>query len=447
MSWLAPAAWILGGVALAALVAAHLLSRQRPEPRVLPTARFVPERALRVTSRGIALSDVLLLLLRGAAVLALVAAFAGPVFARSRGRVARVLALDRSRVVASASGAADSARAYLRDGDALVTFDSAAVVTTAGARGALDSLAIAGARGSLSAALAAAMREGARLAREADSVRLVIVSPLAAEEMDAATSRLRAAWPGRIELVRVVPVPDDSLSPGALELQGVSGGSDPDADGIIAGLRLAALRPRGGTVRVRRSAPDARDSLWARERGHVLVHWPALDASPVGWRARESVDTVGAVAMVGGARAVVAPVVRRWRLSGAVVARFADGEPAIVDHSVGEGCVRDVAIGIDPVSDLPLRPEFRTIAAAIARPCGGVPTSEATPVSSSMLAVLAGDGPLATAAALRSGGAGSRPAESRSAFQAPLLALALILLGAEWWARRERLDRRAEVLS
>ena len=97
-------------------------------------------------ARAISLTDVPLLLVRLAAVIAIGLAVAGPMLA-SRGRVARIVVADRSRSVASVSEVRDSAKAHLGARDQLVVFDSLAHVATG--PGELDSLSASGARGSL----------------------------------------------------------------------------------------------------------------------------------------------------------------------------------------------------------------------------------------------------------------------------------------------------------
>src|SRR4051812_970690 len=130
MSWLAPGFLAWGAAAVLLLGALHLLARRRPPAEDLPTARFVPTRALRITSRGIAPSDALLFVVRALALVAIASAFAGPLVRREHGVVRRVIVVDRSRAVASERDVRDSARTLIRDGDVLVAFDSAAQVIT-----------------------------------------------------------------------------------------------------------------------------------------------------------------------------------------------------------------------------------------------------------------------------------------------------------------------------
>ena len=418
MSWLAPGFLAWGAVGVLLLGALHLLARRTPPAEDLPTARFVPARALRITSRGIAPSDALLFLLRALAIVAIASAYAGPLVRRQRGVVRRVVVVDHSRAVGSESDVRDSARAVFRNGDALVAFDSAARPISAPA---LDSLGRSEARGSLSAALVAATRVATSLSSSADSLELVIVSPLAKETTDDATLLTRDAWPGRARLVRVASLKPDTLE-GVLE---VESGDDP----LLAALSLRGGRARGAAVRVRRAAPTVADTVWARGVGHVLVHWPDATAHAApSWTRRAREDTIGGV--VAGETVVVAPFLRAWSLEGRAVARWADGEPAAVEHATGNGCVRDVSIAFDDASDIPLRPEFVRLTTELLAPCGGARDLDVAP--DSMISRLSGRGPLASAEAFR----------GRSVRRPPwivwLLAAVVVLLLLEWALRRDR---------
>jgi len=419
MTWIAPGYLIWGSVAVLAIAALHLFARRRPPSQELPTARFVPDRALRITSRGIAPSDVLLFLARALAVVAIATAFASPLVRRARARVGRVVVVDRSRAVANIAELRDSVRSVLREGDALVTFDSAA---HAAAAADADSIGVSDARGSLTAAMTGASRVAGTRADRADSLELVIVSPLLAEEIDEATPVARHAWSGRARLVRVRARGSDTAS--------YSLDVEPGDDALLASLRLRGVRAAGASVRVRRARPSVADSVWARERGRVLVHWPRSDDRATAWLRRDRVDTVGGVA-AGGA-VVVAPLLRAWNLAGAgrVTARWVDGEPAAVEHDAGNGCIRDVGIDVDAASDAPLRPEFRRLTTALLAPCGGASAFDARPATDTLVSSLVGAGRLASADAFTAPG-------RHSPWTAWLLAAALALLALEWALRRE----------
>jgi hypothetical protein len=386
MTWLLPSALAISGVAALAAIALHFIARSKPLAEPLPTARFIPQQPVHARTRSFALTDLVLLLLRVVAILLIGAGVAGPVFAGAHGRVARVVAVDRSRSTADLRAGRDSARALLRPDDVLIEFDSAAAVTRA-----VDSIVTTGARGSLSAALASATAAAVSLAPLADSVELVLISPFAAEEMDEATTRLRAAWPGRVRLARIAGVSGAGSS--APRVQTTEGPND----AVVAGLSLMSVLAIDGGIRLVRGLVTAADSAWARGAGHVLLHWPAADSGAGAWRHRDSIDAIGGVASNTGT--LVARFPRLWRLDGAPVARWADGDPAAVEHGLGDGCIRDVAILLDPASDVTLRAPFRAFTRALLAPCGGERSNVA--LNDATLATLAGSGPLAAASSFR----------------------------------------------
>lgn len=408
MSFLAPGILALGAVALVAIAALHLLARRRPRAVTLPTARFVPERATRLLSRTLALTDPWLLLLRALAVAALVLAFAQPVLARRRGPTARVVLIDRSRDVAGVAELRDSVRSVATSGAVLIAFDTAAVRLTTPA----DSLRLSEAPGSLSAALVAAIRAGAALAPRADSVELVIVSPLAGREADAATAAIGSAWPGRVRDVRVARRASDAIAR-PIEARAPAG----DAVAAAASFGARSFAP----VRLVRDAVSAADSAWlAAAAGRVLVAWPATGLAD-GGAGRPS-------AVVAGAATLVAPFgAARPPAPGVTIARWADGAPAATERRVGSGCARDVAIPIDQRSDLTLRPPFRALLGALVSPCGEV-DAVAQPGAAAMM-------PGVERRRLASGRE-LAPSESSSPLIPWLLGLGLALLVVEWLVRR-----------
>jgi hypothetical protein len=54
-----------------------------------------------------------------------------------------------------------------------------------------------------------------------------------------------------------------------------------------------------------------------------------------------------------------------------VIARWVDGQPAATEIISGEGCIRSVAIPVDPVGDVALRESFRGFVRELLEPCGG----------------------------------------------------------------------------
>lgn len=423
MSWLFPSALAIAGLAALAAIALHFIARSRPLAEPLPTARFVPVRPIHARTRSIALSDALLLLLRIAAIATLGAAIAAPV-GPARGRVARIIVADRSLDVASISEVRDTVRSAMRDGDVLVALDTIARVTTTAALTAGDGRPASGdggtnaARGSLSAGLAAAIRAAASLAMRADSIELVLVSPVATDERDSATMRIRESWPGRVRVIRVAAAGPVLAQP---RVEVVAGPND----GVQAGLALAGFVGNGGSIRVVRGRVSAGDSVWASRARHVLVHWPASDADAA-WPRRPTIDAIGGVTSSTGT--LVSRFPRLWTLTGPAVARWADGEPAAVEHRIGDGCIRDVGVLLDDASDVTLRTPFRAFARALLAPCGGFHDSR--PVDDATLRALAGSGALAPAAAFRAG------ITTSSRWTPWLLLVCALLLITEWAVRK-----------
>ena len=412
-----PAILPLAGAAMAAVVIFHLFARQRPPEATLPTARFVPSRRALALSRSRRLSDRGLLALRLTILALLAAAIAGISLPRRGGGVRRVVLVDASRAVASMTEARDSALAWLRPGDALVLLDSIARPVPEAPADTLHQLPSTVGRLSLSAGLLAAMREAQTSGASADSVELIVVSPLVREEIDAATLGIRDLWPGRIRIVRTAAA--EHVTPAMIAVRAA-----PD-DPVAVAVRLSGREESAGNepaVRIVRDRLTAQDSTWAAAaEGRVIVSWPA--AATVGG------DTVGAVVSEGGV--LIAPFFRPAveLPAGAVRARWIDGRPAVIERRSGASCVREVQLAVDPRSDLALTPSFARFVDAVAAPCGGRRDME--PADEAILARLAGSGPLASA--------GARPlAEPRSTAAAWLLGVVLLLIGVEMIVRRRR---------
>jgi hypothetical protein len=355
---------------------------------------------------------LILLTLRVLAVAVIAAAFAQPVGEPDRVVTTRLVLMDRSRAVGAEQVARDSALAVLREGDPLIVFDTATVVHTQGARDSAAALVRSTAQPSLSAALIAAERAALDLRELADSVELVIISSFADTAWDAATAALRARWRGRVRLVHIPMVGGDT-SPPIVDVRG------PASDPVRAAL--APLASEGeARVRVVRRAVLESDSAWARA-GHVLLHWPS-----------DTADTeLSAQGVVVGDVVLAAPLVRRTVAPSGdalVMARFADGSPAVVEQTHGDGCIREVGFDFPPAGDVPLRESSRRVGALLAGPCQQHATY--AKVDSARLATLQGEGALlATSRLPRAPKRGSRTT-------AWLLIIGALLLLAEVAARR-----------
>lgn len=407
MSFLAPWMFVAGVMAAVGVVALHLLSTRRPPAQPLPTARFVPESDVRAVARTSKPTDLLLLALRALAVLLIGLAFAQPIPDAPGPRVRSVVALEWTTALADVESVRATALARLAEGDALVVFDTAARVIAVSELAALPLPTVR--RASLSPMLVAARDAAAEIARGADSLRLVIVSAMPTDGVDAATGALRGGWPGRIEVVAIAGTVDSARAP-AVELIPAS------ADDPLAPALRALDASRGAhSVRIRRNAPTASDTAWlASTPAAVLIHWP-----------REFTDSLtpdGVLVADGSAGTLVAPLARLAVAEGRVLARWRDGSPAATERSVGAGCVRDVGIGLSEAGDLTLRAPFVQVLHALMAPCGG---ARSIAMSDSAQRVFAGAGALASASALRD------EAQQRSPLTLWLLVAALGLLVAE----------------
>jgi hypothetical protein len=384
VTFLAPLFFSLGLAAAAGIIALHFIVTRQPTQSVLPTVRFVPVSAVRVPTVTRRPEHLLLLLLRVLLVLCVGAAFARPVITGTWRPLARVVMADVSRQVADIGAVRDSVRSVLGEGDVLVVFDSAA-----------------------------------RLSRG-----LVVVSPLAAVEWDAATDSLRALWPGRVRLIRVAAAVDTGGARSGLAIVGA------EDDPVRVAAMLAARTGTDTSARLVRGTASPADSVWAAGGRRALIRWP-IDTAPPGWAAREDMDTAGAV--VAGGSAVVYPFARRWEVrgtAGLVVARWVDGRPAAVEQDVGEGCIRDVAIEVPVRGDLVLRPAFARLLEALTAPCGEI--AGAAALTAPDLERFSGSGPLASKASIPA------PATVVPPLVPWLLAAALLLALGELYIRRER---------
>ncbi|HSE51968.1 MAG TPA: BatA domain-containing protein [Gemmatimonadales bacterium] len=439
MSFLLPGFLLAAGAIAAGAVLLHFIVTREPDQLELPTARFAPERTIQARARRFEPRDLLLLLVRVALLLAVGAALAGPVISPPRREVVRIVMLDRSRAVASPGEAADSARALLRDGDPLILFDSSATLLERNISDSLAGLAGTTVAGRISTALITALRTASRIRDRADSIELVLVSPLAGEEVDAATDSIRGRWPAGIRLVAVASRAAPPASPATLE----SESGDP------LGMALPPLARNGspGTVRVLRRLASSVDSSWANQPGRVLVVWPPNFEVPPGWAAGTP-DTAGAV--IAGDVVVVAPFVRQviarprsgrgdpggiasgpsGPRNDLVLARWVDGEPAALETPLGQGCIRTVTINVPTAGDLVLDPRFGRLVSVLTQPCGGA--RDWSPLEPDRRARLAGP-----ERGLRTAAAAIAPAERMATpWSRWLLVAALLLVGLEAAARR-----------
>jgi hypothetical protein len=423
MTFLAPGFFFASLAVALGVIALHFIVTRQPRASILPTARFVPDLPATATARATRPSDLLLMLLRVLIVLAVGAGLAKPILKPSRGAEARVILADVSRSTSDVNALRDSVKALYRDHDALIMFDSSARVISVSGLDSIATLERSSKRGNLSSALIAALRAGSSLRDRADSIELVVVSPFAQEEMDAATDSVRRLWPGRARLVRA--------GAGASEVARVSpkveiksAAADP--------LQVSASLARGDSSATGLIVRDANVST-ENVADRAVIEWPS-STRPGGAVARAKSDTIGGV--VSGSAIVVAAFERRWSypadsLRGAeVIARWIDGEPAAIETTNASGCSRSVAIPVNPVGDLVIRNDFVKLVAALSRDCISRRARVLAP--SAEVEKLKGQGSLAARDAFQPRG------DVRSDLAPWLIGLAVAAAIAELFVRRRR---------
>lgn len=424
MSFLAPGFLFASLAVAAAVVALHFIVTRQPRAAVLPTARFVPNLPANATARAKRPSDLLLMLLRVLLVLLIGAGLARPIFKPSRSKSARVILVDASRNVGDIGAVRDSAIKYHRDGDAVLLFDSTARVIGPKAADSLRAIVKTGRDGRLSGALVSALRAGSTLRDKADSLELVVVSPLAPDEFDAATDSIRSLWRGKATVVRagVKEITTTAVAP--VQLRGAVG--DPLA------VTIARLGQMPGAAKIVRDGMNADDAQSTTEE-KALVDWP-VSSRPERASPMATVDTIGSV--ISGSSIVVSAFPRRWAFTpdsirdARVIARWTDGEPAAIEWTQDKGCVRSVAVPVNPIGDFPLQASFARFAESMAGPCA---RDKVVPVASpAKIASLSGTGGLAPRDAFE-------PRDDvRSALAPWLLGLGLVAAIAELFVRRKR---------
>lgn len=424
MTFLAPGFFFASLAVAAAVVALHFIVTRQPIAAILPTARFVPNLPATATARATRPSDLLLMLLRVLLVLAVGAALARPIFKPSRDATARVILVDASRSVGNVQEVRNSALQYYRSGDVVLVFDSAARIVDGSIADSLRAIEKTDRAGSLSGALISALRAGSSMRDKADNLELVVVSPLASDEFDAATDSIRALWKGRARIVRAGASPIAATGNEPVQLNTANG--DPLA------VTVARLAP-WSAARIVRSGATADDLKWASDASGALIDWP-VSARPRGAIAKVRLDTIGGV--VADSAMVVAAFPRQWTYpadsirSARVVARWTDGEPAALEWNEGAGCVRSVAVPVNPIGDFPLRASFARFVAEMTRSCSNnAILPSATPAQ---IASLTGFGGLAAR------GSFEPRADVRSVVAPWLLVLAMVLAVAELFIRRKR---------
>ncbi|MGV3710986.1 MAG: hypothetical protein ACO1Q7_19340 [Gemmatimonas sp.] len=427
------APWIFGIAVAAALVttALHFLSVRRPPVLLLPTMRFLPERPVRAVSRSARPSDLLLLLLRVAAILLIGMALSG-LYWRSPGvKHGRIVVIQRVTDTTSNTERSSVARAlagaFADDTSTrVVVIDSMTHVLTAAESRTFNPETLSAlprsARlvpSSMSAALVAATRAANALVRDErnlDVVDLAIVAPLTAGWNDAAATTARALWNGRVRLLSSASA--DSLVPSPAIRVALVGGTASNAV-------QSELEARGLVI----PASQAANATMNAGVTTIPVEWPA-NGTPEGWSAT-SPQTIGAVVARG--TALVFPFTRTASPTAAMVAQsraiawWGDGVVAATEFATASSCKRQVGIAVPSSSNLLQGQSARALLGAVSAPCGG--SRNAAPLADSVLRALEGEGAPAAAKSFTS------DSVTRTPYAWLLLLLALAALGAEWMLR------------
>lgn len=408
MIFLAPAFLVAAGIVAAGVVALHFLSTREPDTDLLPTVRFVPRVPVQATTITMRFTDPWLLALRVLLILLLGTAMARPLFHPFAQPVSRIAVVDISRAVGSPGELADSARGYLDGAAAVVFFDDGAREIETGAVDSLETLRDESRwdrapRGSLSSALIAAMRIASRLRDGTDSLQLVVVSPFAQEERDAATAEIRALWPGRIDAVRVAGAaqqPGEARSAERVEW----------ADSGATGLWAA------------RATPDTIGGVRANDAVMVYPFVRRWQPAPgVAGESGEPRDSRAGQEPAGAAEPAGGEEIR-------VYARWMDGEPAAFERATADGCMRSIAIPMPTEGDAILRPDFQRFLEGLDGPCGE--PRDMSPLSEGFMAAMVGGEALAPASRV------ARQVMRVTPAVPWILGFALVVALAELWLRR-----------
>ncbi len=404
MTWLAPWALAAGGLGLLGVVAAHLLSRQRPRALSLATARFLPTGMLEATTLQPIPIDRWWMLLRLCIVALLALGVAQPVRTGSSVPTRTVLLLDRTLPL----DAQRAALAALTPTDVVIPYDTLAVLQTAPAATPVNA-----APALLSTALSRLLRVRDSLARRSGTMRIAIASRFAPRSIDPATPVIRALIPDSITVLPVALAPGAPLARGAIVVRAV--GDDPIA--ATAHLLGDSVAPLGAVVQ-RGASLTADDSLAARN-GATVVWWPArvLAGDPI------------LQAITVGSRTWIAPLGRDGSRSAAPLERavgwWADGAPAVTMHSLGRGCVLSLDVSLPAAGDQTLSLGAQAWLAALVTVCDRE-VSGAAPAPAWLTAPPGGEPAVPAAASMTSG-------------TAPwLVAAALVLALVELVLRRRR---------
>jgi hypothetical protein len=343
--------WALGAGALGVLgvLAAHMLSRQRPRALALATARFLPSGMLEATTVQKVPMDRWWMLLRMLIIALLALGVAQPVPEASRVPTRTVLLLDRSLPL----DAQRAATAILSPADVMVAYDTTALLSIgAGSPGSRSR------EGRLSAGLARLVRVRDSLAKGTAQLRVVVASRFASRSLDTVTQTLRAMIPDSITVLPLAVKADSVIARGPITVR--AEGDDPIAATAL--LLGDSVAPAGAVIQRGLSLTDA-DTAAARN-GATVVWWPA----------RTAVGTPALQGLTVGSATWIAPIARDSAAdatTGRPIGWWADGSVAARADSVGKGCLIDVRASLPSAGDQTLSLAAQAWLAALVTSCDG----------------------------------------------------------------------------
>ncbi len=348
MTWLAPWALAAGAVGMLGVVAAHLLSRQRPRALTLATTRFLPGGMLEATTLQKIPMDRWWMLLRLLVIALLALGVAQPVLTGSRVPTRTLLLLDRSLPL----DAQRSALSTLAPTDVVIAYDSATVI---GSASSVTPVVSDGA--SLSAAFGRLVRVRDSLAERSTTLRVAIASRFSPRSLDPVSASMRALVPDSIYVTPVVIAKDSAVSRGPIAVR--AEGDDPiAATAHLLGDSVARI----GTLIVR-GAPLTREDSTAATAGATIVWWPSRALAGAPPLRGITVGSATWIAPFGVDSATVA-------LSGSQsIGWWADGTPAVWRVSIGRGCLLRVAAAVPAAGDQTLSLAAQSWLAALVTSC------------------------------------------------------------------------------
>ena len=357
MIWLAPWALGAGALGLLGVVAAHLLSRQRPRALALATARFLPSGMLEATTLQRVPMDRWWMLLRLLILALLALGVAQPIMTGSRVPTRTVLLLDRSLP----ADVQRSALASLVPTDAVIAFDSATQVTAPTAV-----VVRTDAHASVSAGFARLTRVRDSLAAGTSRLRVAIASTFAPRLFDPTTEALRALIPDSIAPLPITLRADSLLARGAILVH--ADGDDP----IAATATLIGDSVAPANTIIERGAFVTTDDSAAARRGATVLWWPA--------HALRGESKLEAVTV--GSRTWIAPMGRDSAsvpISARAIGWWADGQVAVTATSLGSGCLLTMRAALPIAGDQTLSLSAQSWLAELLTSCDVTPPVAAAP--------------------------------------------------------------------